>query len=167
MLGNIYAQYENIMNIYSKMVCGTRLVFFVCRGWYAVPPWLSKRVVGGWSWGPASSIFVARAVPVGISDVLWQRSGPWSFNPDVLNSGPTSSACVARVAARSKSGCFCPVAVACHCFLWRSLKERGHAAVSLNRDQLRLRVHIGPTLVALYMMHFIEREFARFGLGAA
>ena len=47
MLGNICAQYENIMSSYPEMVCGTRLVVFVCRGWYEGPPWLSKFVVGG------------------------------------------------------------------------------------------------------------------------
>ena len=109
----------------------------------------------GWSRGPGSSISAARAGPVSISDVLWHGPVPWSFNPGhFLDSGPTSSACVARVVAHSKSGCACAVVVACHFSFWQSPKERRHA-VSLNRDQLRPSVHIDPNFLALYMVLFI------------
>ena len=38
----------------------------------------------GWSRGPWSSIFVAWAGPVAISDVLWQGPIPWSFDLDIF-----------------------------------------------------------------------------------
>ena len=108
----------------------------------------------GWSRGPGSSISAARAGPVAISDVLWHGPVPWSFNPDIFWIVDPPAVRVARVVAHSKSGCVCAVVVACHFSFWQSPKERRHA-VSLNRDQLRPSVHIGPNFLALYMVHFI------------